>query len=104
MITIDNVDDAIANAEHAQTKAKDIAKAYAEQECPLKVGDVADCAGYAYHGKKMQVESIDAPKLRFHGVWEVVGTVINKDGTPGNNRCKFSQKNWEELKRKESEQ
>jgi hypothetical protein len=54
-----------------------------EEECPVKVGDTVRVNGYAHRGKMMVVRSVRIKEWASKYEWSVIGPIIKKDGTPG---------------------
>lgn len=93
-ITREDVLLAEKNAAEANRIMSEARRKFALQECPIRVGDIVECAGYSHKGKKMQVDSVLPPKYSFDGDWRVCGTILNKDEKPGKTKTSFSHKNW----------
>ena len=71
-----------------QEELSSILKEWAENECPVSIGDIVEVNdGYSYKGKKMVVTEPPFPKLsRWKGegwFWCATGKILKKDGSEG---------------------
>lgn len=94
-ITREQIESVEESVDIGKAKLRELKKEFAEQQCPLEVGQIVECCGYSHKGKKMKISNIFPPKFWFEGDWRVVGIVIKKDGTEGAQTADFSQKQWE---------
>lgn len=59
-------------------------------QCPVKIGDVAECNGYSFAGKKMVVDSVHYYHRPYRGtLWDVGGVVLKKNGKPSKSRSEI---------------
>lgn len=93
------IDDAAEKAKAALDSLAKIRKAFAEQECPHKVGDTVDICGYSFKGKQMQVVAVCPNEWDYYGKWKVIGRVIKKDGTLGEQNAEYTERQYHEAKR-----
>lgn len=76
-----------------------LAQVWAESACPYKVGDVVECKGYSYRGKKCQIASIGYRIGRLSLRWQVKAVVLKADGTPSSRVVDWTESQDEGLPR-----
>jgi hypothetical protein len=79
---------------------KRLLKKWANDACPLCVGEVVLCVGYSYRGCMGRITAI-TPHTAFSGEyeWRVTARVQKSDGTDSKNTTTFTQSQWENIKR-----
>jgi len=98
-ITKDHLRKARDKMRKATVAFNELAREYAKQECPLKVGDKTTILRKAHQGKTMEVRKItvDTDYTDRIPTWRVSGPVLKKDGSPSEHTGSLSQMQWDTL-------
>ena len=78
--------------ESMQKERKALIDKWIEAEHPLKTGDNVRINEYSHTGKRMIVSSRGVEFGYFGPAWKAFGNVLKKNGEPGANSGKWSQK------------
>ena len=94
-ITREEINNLEQIAKDAQKELRAARRAFAVQECPLKVGQEVISIGHAHTGAKMVILRISyTASPHFDGDWMVFGNILKKDGTPSRRHSSFNHAQW----------
>ena len=97
MITKRHVESLKVRMINAKSDYLELQKLFAQQQCPLEIGQTVKCCGYSYKGREMVITEILSPVWSHQGDWEVCGKIINKNGTVGERDATFTEVQWGEV-------
>jgi len=68
---------------------------YADEKCPLKIGEEVTICGWSHRGKKGIIKRVKGFHAGGRLEWQVSGRVLKKDGTEGNNSFDFYESQYQ---------
>lgn len=77
-----------------KTERHELLQRWAENRCPLSIGDVVEIAGYSHTGKKGRVVSIGYKEWNRSKEWDVRVVVLKQDGTDTKWIVSFDEGHW----------
>ena len=92
---VERLSKALAEEKESLARLQD---SFAEQECPLSVGDVVTNCGWSRKGQKMVVTAIARVRYSNDGNYRVFGWLMKKNGEVGRIGVDFSQRDFEKAK------